>query len=140
MRRLLTATRERRPARHDERGSASDLALLLVVALVVLALIVGILAAVIYTVKGYHHHETRTCTVVSKDRTTDPKGGSDARVYTADCGVLQVADATFDGHFNSADTYATITPGHRYVFHTIGYRVPWLSDFPNILSATEVQR
>lgn len=126
--------------RRDERGYVSDFFVLLVALVFMLTIVGGILAFVVYTVKGYHHRETHTCTVTSKDRTTRPKGGSDARVYTADCGVLQVADAPFVGHFNSADTYAAITPGHRYVFDTLGYRVPWLSDFPNIISATEVAK
>lgn len=90
--------------------------------------------------------KTLTCTVTDKDRTTkvtsDGNGGmtssSDARIYTEDCGTLQVADELFKGHFTSADTYAAIEPGHRYAFTVVGWRIGFFSEFPNIIKATEV--
>lgn len=105
-----------------------------------LGIVVLIASFVVYTVAGYHHKQDIVCTVVSKDRTSDGKGNSDARIYTKECGVLKVGDATFIGHFNSADTYSQIQAGHVYEFHTIGFRVPFLSDFPNIVQVAEVSR
>lgn len=84
------------------------------------------------------HIEHQTCTVESKDRTSKSDGKSDARVYTEDCGVLKVGDSLTQGHFNSADTYSQIKVGQRYDFKTQGYRIPVLSEFPNIIEATPV--
>lgn len=85
--------------------------------------------------------KTITCTVTDKDRTTKgSSGGSDARIYTEDCGTLSVADELFKGHFTSADTYADIEPGHRYRFTVLGWRIGFLSQFPNIIDAAEVDR
>jgi len=84
------------------------------------------------------HVEERTCTVETKDRTTTPEGSSDARLYTEDCGVLSVADSLLSWSFSSADTYAGIDEGKTYRVTTRGYRVPFLSMFPNVVEAEEV--
>jgi len=81
---------------------------------------------------------TQTCTVESKDRTTNANGQSDARIYTTDCGVLQVEDSLLHGKFNSADTYAKIKVGQTYDFKTQGVRIGLFSMFPNIIEATPV--
>lgn len=83
------------------------------------------------------HVETVTCTVESKDRTAKREGGSDMRVYTADCGVLSVADSLPDFDFSSSDRFASIKEGKRYEFTTRGWRVPLLSWFPNIIKIKE---
>ena len=77
------------------------------------------------------------CTVTEKDRTTTREGGSDARVYTENCGVFQVGDALFKGHFRSADVYASIDVGKTYDFTTIGFRAGPLSMFPNIIEVNQ---
>lgn len=92
-----------------------------------------------HLVLGYANDSHRVCAVTGKDRASRDGGGSDMRVYTSDCGNLQVRDAWFKGYFTSSDTYAQIQPGHTYRFHTIGYRIPILSGFPNILGAQEVR-
>lgn len=85
---------------------------------------------------GYYwgSETTVTCTVDDKDRSSS-QSGSVYRVYT-DCGVFQVEDATARGQFASADLYADIENGATYEFTTIGWRVPFLSMFPNIIEAT----
>lgn len=104
------------------------------------ALIVGgVIASV---AKDYVNPQTLTCTVVSKDRVAkivDGKSaGSDARVYTEQCGTLAVSDLLFVGQFRSADLYAKIEEGKTYEFETSGVRIGLLSSFPVIRSATEV--
>lgn len=90
------------------------------------------------SIASYAHTETQTCTVESKDRAATKDGGSDMRIYTRDCGVLQVADSLLDVRFNSADVYASLQEGKRYEFNTRGWRVPALSMFPNIIQVREV--
>lgn len=79
--------------------------------------------------------ETQTCTVEDKDRTTNRNNGSDARLYTS-CGVLAVADDPLRLHFASADVYAAVEPGQVYELTTVGWRLPLLSVFPNVLEAS----
>lgn len=86
------------------------------------------------------HEETRTCTVESKDRTTKQDGSSSMRVYTEQCGVLGVGDMWWLFKFDSADTYSAIKEGSTYEVTTVGFRVPLLSIFPNIIEAKEVNR
>lgn len=86
------------------------------------------------------HTETRTCTVEEKDRTSKSEGGSDARLYTEQCGVLHVSDSLLSWHFNSADTYAGVEEGHTYRVTTRGFRVPLFSMFPNVVDADEVDQ
>lgn len=108
------------------------------IAAFVLALAVG----VGFGVKNALHEDVETCTVTSKERL--PKGGDaggfDQRVYTEECGVLTVGDSLFAGHFNSADTWNSIEEGHTYRLTARGYRVGFLSMFPNIVKAEEVTR
>lgn len=75
--------------------------------------------------------QTRPCTVVDKDRTTTDKG-STYRIYTKECDVLEITDNPFKGQYSSASLYAKIQPGHTYAFSTVGNRIPFLSQFPNI--------
>ena len=80
----------------------------------------------------------RTCTVTDKDRTaTQQQGQSSMRVYTEECGVMDVGDLWLRGIFDSADTYAQIEPGNTYEFRTVGYRVGLFSMFPTIMEVRE---
>lgn len=91
-----------------------------------------------YALAKNSHREVRTCTVVDKDRTRT-ENGSDMRIYTENCGVLQVSDTLFGGQFNSSDVYSQIKPQHTYKFTTAGWRVSFLSMFPNIINVEEVK-
>jgi hypothetical protein len=85
----------------------------------------------------YYEEDTHTdCVVSDKDRTTTSSGTSDARIYTDNCGVFQVADSWIKGEFNSADTYSDIEVGETYTFTTIGWRFGPLSMFPNIIEVS----
>lgn len=82
------------------------------------------------------HVETHEdCIVTEKDRTRNSDGGSDARVYTENCGTFQVADSLLSMTWSSADTYASIDAGETYDFTTRGFRIPFFSAFPNIVEA-----
>jgi hypothetical protein len=128
-------------ARRDQRGAG-------VVAYSAVGVAVVLLLGALFVGARLSSEKTLTCTVTDKDRTTkvtsDGNGGmtssSDARIYTEDCGTLQVTDELFKGHFTSADTYAAIEPGHRYDFTVLGWRIGFFSEFPNIIEATEVDR
>lgn len=81
--------------------------------------------------------ETRSCTVTGKDMTHkagtgDQPGRNIYQVYTQGCGTLRVEDNLLQGVFNAADVYGSMQPGARYRITTVGWRIPWLSQFPTI--------
>ncbi|QAB17467.1 hypothetical protein Leucomu_05625 [Leucobacter muris] len=100
-------------------------------ALVVAALAVGLFA-------NLHRVDHASCLVEDKDRAA-VDGGSDMRVYT-DCGIFRVKDSLFLMRWDSADVYQGIEVGESYDFETAGWRVPFLSWFPNIVAAEQVTR
>lgn len=107
---------------------------------VVAALVIALLVLGLGTCSvNYYEEDTHTgCVVTEKDRTTNSSGTSDARIYTENCGVFQVADSWVKGKVNSADTYASIDEGKTYTFTTIGWRFGLTSSFPNIIEVEEV--
>ena|SRR5688500_5299178 len=101
----------------------------------IIAAALTVIAAVLCCGGYYWGSETTvTCTVDDKDRSSS-QSGSVYRVYT-DCGVFEVQDAALRDQFASADLYADIQLGTTYEFTTIGWRVPFLSMFPNIIEVT----
>lgn len=112
--------------------------------------IVGVLtliAAIVWLVSWQSSARVETCTVERVDRTvrvvSDGDGNvsssSDARVYTSECGVLQVADDVLRLHFTSADVFGQISEGATYELDVVGWRVPLLSIFPNVVEAELVE-
>lgn len=100
-----------------------------------LLIAVGALA---YPVATLGSKEQRTCTVSEKDRTRDSDGNSNVRIYTEDCGVLSLQDSLIGLSFDTADKYNSIKPDQTYRFTTYGWRVTFLSMFPNIVEVEEV--
>lgn len=107
--------------------------------LIVAAVVVVVLAVVAVSVgRSYYHESTAVCTVTDKDRVhTD--NGSDARVYTKECGTFQVADTLVKGAFRSADTFGALEVGHQYRLTYYGWRIGIASSFPNIIGVQPVE-
>lgn len=108
-----------------------------------IAAIIGVALVVVgaigFGLAYYLNTSTQTaCVVEDKDRTRS-ENGSDMRVYTENCGVLQVSDNLLKFHFDSSDVFNEIEVGKTYDFETFGYRVPVLSQFESIINATEVK-
>lgn len=81
------------------------------------------------------NHQTHTnCLVTGKDRLITQGSSGEKRVITS-CGVFEVSDSV-SGGFNSYDTYSELVVGHRYDIQTGGYRIGFLSQFPNVISVT----
>ena len=53
--------------------------------------------------------------------------------------VLENTDNTIRFKFNSSDIYAALKEGETYEVEVIGYRVPFLSMYENIISYKEVE-
>lgn len=122
-------------SRYSRRRSFSDFIFdnLAVVAGVVFGLFfVGAITFGIINATHVEVHEN--CHVTDKDRTSGSGDQpSNMRVYTDNCGVFEVKDSWLSWTFSSADTYNEVTVDQTYDFTTRGYRIPFLSGFPNIV-------
>lgn len=107
----------------------------------IVVVVLGVLAGIGFAIANGLHEETKVCTVEKKERIYAGKdSGVQQRVYTAECGIYEVGDAMLAGHFNSADTWASIEEGETYRLTSRGYRVPFFSMFPNVVEAEEVAK
>lgn len=97
-----------------------------------------VLALPIYTIAAYQNDRTWTVTVEGKESIAT-KDSHEYRVYT-DKGNFVVQDALFAGNFHASDTYRELEKGKTYRIETIGFRIPFFSEFPNILEAEVVAR
>lgn len=115
----------------DSRGVRAAVAATFL--LVLLAVPAGIYA------QSFANERVETCTVTSTDRTRHTDGGgSDMRVYTAECGTVQVADRYLRGQFSAADLFGQLQPGEQYRMQLVGYRIGLFSMFPTVLDAQPV--
>lgn len=90
------------------------------------------------------NQQTKTCTISSKEsvmvRTGENLTGNQYRVYTEECGTLTVQDSLAIARYDSADLYGQLKPDTTYTMEIGGYRVPAMSAFPNIITATPVEQ
>lgn len=113
---------------------------------IVAVIVVLFVVALGFSILNATHVEYKTCTVEDKDRgtrvTTDSDGNTTSsteyRVYTTECGVLHVEDSLLDWTWSSSDTYAAMKVGKTYEVKTRGFRIPFLSMFPNVTEVEEV--
>lgn len=113
--------------RLNDRGEA-DFVLILAGIVVVLFLVFGTFACS----TRVSNENVETITVTEKERVQD---GDTSRylIFTEDDGVFENTDSLFHGKFNSSDVYGQIEPGKTYEVTTFGYRIPFLSMYPNIV-------
>jgi len=100
--------------------------------ILVVVFIVGIIA---FDISSYNHIETITAKVEGKERITEQNGktiDSYYLVYT-DKGTLKLEDDLFRGNFYSSDVYGKLRQDSTYTFKTAGYRIGYMSSYPNII-------
>jgi hypothetical protein len=109
---------------------------------IIAIVVIGLIGLGVKSVTGYYDDHVKTCTVTGKDRVWksdgEGSGSSSMRVYTEECGTLEVGDSLVKGKFNSADTFGKLKEGHRYELKYHGWRIGWLSAFPTITEVKEV--
>jgi hypothetical protein len=101
------------------------------------AIVIFILGLAVFPfIWAFGNEQTQVCTVEEKDR-----GGSSGtmRLYSEDCEILEFGDVWLRGHFNSADLYQEIEEGKTYELTTVGWRIPIISGFPDIIEVKEVK-
>lgn len=98
---------------------------------VVFALVAGAL-----TMAQYGTKETVTVTVTGKERVTSNDGNGNITskylIFT-ESETFENTDALFAGKFNSSDFYGKIRENQTCDFTVIGWRVPFLSMYRNII-------
>lgn len=113
---------------------------------IVITIIVGLVVLVALGVSIGHEIDLTanryTVTATVTDKAVKKYDENDKYlIYTKDNSgnplVMEIEDNIFAGQFNSSDIYAKIEIGKAYTFDVGGSRVPFLSWYPNIYSATE---
>jgi hypothetical protein len=102
------------------------------ISFLVVALIIGGIA---FSIAGYGNVQTVTAKVNGKERITESVGDrieSFYLVYT-DKGTMKLEDDLFRGNFYSSDVYGRLKQDSTYTFKTSGYRIGFMSSYPNII-------
>jgi hypothetical protein len=97
--------------------------------------VVIIIGAICLGITGYANVSTVAVKVEGKERITESVGDkieSYYLVYT-DKGTFKLEDDLFRGNFYSSDVYGKLKQDSTYTFKTSGYRIGFLSSYPNII-------
>lgn len=101
--------------------------------IVVGIIIIGIGLIVAPIVLQYNHKQEFEGKITDKYNKRD--GDSDKfYIVLDDKTVIQNSDLLFKGRFNSSDVQAQIKKGQEVKIKTIGYRIPFLSMYPQMYS------
>lgn len=78
-------------------------------------------------------HRTVTATVY-KTWVSCRSGNEDCKnLIGTDAGVFEDSDSLLYWKWNSSDYFSNMLPGHSYTFEVVGWRMPWASEYPNII-------
>ena len=129
-----------KPPKRKFRLPSIDPFMVLVVALFVVTIGGGITA---WLVPQTMSNDT---TITVTDKTTKVDNNRSRYLIFDNQDVYEITDAIYiigsdagAARFNSSDIYGYMQEGQTYNVHTVGMRVPLLSWYPNIISATKVE-
>ena len=93
-----------------------------------------------FEISRQSHTETLTINVKNKDITTGSTGKQTESKYLifTDKEVFEESDEMFRGKFNSSDIYNELEPGKTYQVKVIGFRIPFLSMYRNIIEVEPI--
>ena len=100
---------------------------------VIFFILIGIAFGAFNFLRVSHVETHYDCAVVGKEAVNRGEHGNQYRIYTENCGTLSVEDELFKLRFDSADVYGKINEGESYNFKTVGWRIPLISSFPNVI-------
>lgn len=107
-------------------------------ALVTGAVVLGIVLIAGLSATPLLSQETYTAEVRKSERVCESgKDGSCRYLVFTDQGVFKNTDTIWKWKFNSSDFYADIEVGKTYEFDTVGFRIPFLSVYENIVAFEE---
>lgn len=102
----------------------------------IIGLVAGAIIGIIsVNIAVYANKETFTTTVTDKERIVTKNGDnldSYYLIYTEN-GTYKLEDELLYGNFRSSDWYGKIKVDSTYEFTTIGFRIGFLSEYPNIV-------
>lgn len=100
-----------------------------------------ILALLIVGVNIAVYQNTNTYEITVTDKETKKDGETSKYLIFAEVDgeskVFKNTDALFAGKFNSSDLQGELKVGERYEVKTIGFRIPILSSYENIVEVSE---
>ena len=102
--------------------------------IIVIASII-IVGAIAFEIAAYQNISTVEATVTGKERITESVGNTIESFYLVytDKGTLKLEDDMFRGNFYSSDEYGKLKQDSTYIFKTSGYRIGFMSSYPNII-------
>lgn len=86
--------------------------------------------------KSYYSEKNYTATVTDKDiknYDSDSKFLVFTKTKNGETRVFSMEDTLIKGRWNTADDYAEIEVGETYTFTVIGWRIPFISEYENII-------
>lgn len=102
-------------------------------------IIIGIIIVILIAIpccKSYYSEKTYTATVTDKD-IKNYDSSSKFLVFTktedGETRVFSMEDTLVKGRWNTANDYAEIEVGETYIFTVIGWRIPFMSEYENII-------
>ena len=98
--------------------------------------ILGIAGQLLFSISKFNNKQIIRSKVLDKERITT--SGTDGHVESyylifTEAGPLKLEDNLIYGNFNSSDWYGQLSKDSTYTFHTIGYRIGYLSSYPIIV-------
>lgn len=102
----------------------------------ILAVVAAVIGLIILISSWYGSARDVTFTVKNDTRSCTSKSCTNL-IYT-DHGVFQDVDSIFSNKYNSSDIYGQLCVGGTYKVHVRGWRIPFLSEWPNILKIDQV--
>ena len=104
--------------------------------LICIGIVIAILIVAVPCFISYYSEKTYTATVTDKD-IKNYDSSSKFLVFTktenGETRVFSVEDTLIKGRWNSADDYAEIEVGETYTFTVIGWRIPFFSEYENVI-------
>lgn len=105
-------------------------------ALICIGIVIAILIVAVPCFNSYYSEKTYTATVTDKD-IKNYDSSSKFLIFTktenGETRVFSMEDTLIKGRWNTADDYAEIEVGETYTFTVIGWRIPFFSEYENII-------
>ena len=103
---------------------------------IIILVVVIFIGIITFDIKSYNNVETIVAKVDGKERITERRGDNIESFYLVytDKGTFKLEDDMFRGNFYSSDVYGKLRQDSTYTFKTAGYRIGFMSSYPNIIN------
>lgn len=111
--------------------------------ILVIACILCVITAIVFTICLSFNDHTYTVTVTDKERVNNDDGSKYLIFGEKENGevlVVENVDSMLRGKFNSSDVYGQIKIGNKYEITVVGVRVPFFSMYENVIAFKLVEQ